>query len=369
MKIVKKISSFFIIFSIIFTFSACETPKFLRQNPLEKADGSYERSVLYVWFVDVGQADCTLVRCGGETMLIDGGNRSDGPLVADYLQSLGVEKIDLLVNTHAHEDHLGGLPDVIGAIPVERALLSSAGYDSAYGADLLAALKGQNVPYDTAAAGETFMLGGADVQVVGPVSQSGEDLNNTSIVLRLTYNGRSFLFTGDASQEEEKEILASGCPLQADVLRAGHHGSATASSYVFLREVLPSFVVISVGAGNSYGLPSEETLSRCRDVGAAVYRTDESGTVLATVDGQGTLAFDFLDTQTDGASENSAESPNDKTSAAAPDGTDRIIGNKNSMVCHAPDCAALPKAERRVYFATLSDALAAGYRPHSTCVP
>ena len=375
MKIFKNFACILIILPIIFTFSACGFAAQTAQNDTEEPVSKYDRSVLYVRFIDVGQADCILVQCGGETMLIDGGNRGDGTLVAGYLQSLGVDAIDLLVNTHAHEDHLGGLPDVVEAVPVEKALLSTDGYDSSYGEDLIAALEAQNVPYDAAQAGDTFTLGGAQVQVVGPISDEADDLNNTSIVLRLTYNGKSFLFTGDAEGVEENEILAAGYDLQADVLKAGHHGSNASSTYVFLREVMPSFVVISVGAGNSYNLPGSDAMSRFRDTGATIYRTDESGSVLATVDAQGTLSFDFSDTDTDssagrdsGEAERTEKSTASETPAAAvPAGEGQIIGNKNSKVYHAPDCGSLPNEENRVYFASAAEAEAAGYRAHSAC--
>lgn len=375
MKIIKKIASLLIILPIMFTFSACGFAAQTAQNDTEEPASNYDRSVLYVRFIDVGQADCILVQCGGQTMLIDGGNRGDGTLVAGYLESLGVEQIDLLVNTHAHEDHLGGLPDVVETIPVEKALVSPGGHDASYYKTLVESLESSGVAYENAEPGESFALGGAQVQVVGPISDEADDLNNTSVVLRLTYNGKSFLFTGDAEGVEEKEILAAGYDLQADVLKAGHHGSNASSTYVFLREVMPSYVVISVGAGNSYNLPGSDAMSRFRDTGATIYRTDESGTVLATVDAQGTLSFDFSDTDTDssagrdsGEAERTEKSTTPETPAAAvPEGEGQIIGNKNSKVYHAPDCGSLPNEENRVYFASAAEAEDAGYRAHSAC--
>lgn len=376
MKIIKKTASILTIFLIIFTFSACNFATEVSQKSAEEPSVSYDRSVLYVWFIDVGQADCVLVRCADETMLIDGGNRGDGELVADYLQQLGVDSIDLLVNTHVHEDHVGGLTDIVEAIPVSKAMVSPSAHQTSYSESFFNALESKNIPYEAAQPGETFTIGGAQVQVVGPISSDADDPNDTSVVMRLTYNGKSFLLTGDASSEEEKEILSAGYNLQADVLKAGHHGSNTSSTYVFLREVMPSYVAISVGAGNSYNLPGSDALSRFRDVGATIYRTDESGTVLATVDEQGNLSFDFSDTDTDSSADTAKDGKTQTKSnttaaatqdAAAPQDSGEVIGNKNSKVYHMPDCGSLPKEENRVYFDSPSEAEAAGYHAHSAC--
>ena len=188
-------------------------------------------------------------------------------------------------------------------------------------------------------AGQTFSLGGAEATVLGPLREY-DDNNDNSIVLRIVYGDTSFLFTGDAGRDAEADLTASGEELSATVLKVGHHGSATSTGYVFLRDVMPQYAVISVGTDNSYGHPSEDTLSRLRDAGAQVFRTDLQGTVTAVSDGKTVT----ITTQKNAGA--AAVNPTEKTDAA-----DAYIGNVNSKVFHSPDCSSLPGEENRVTFA------------------
>ena len=244
-----------------------------------------EETFFDIHFIDVGQADAALVVCDGETMLIDGGNRADSQLIYTYLQNEGITHLDYVVATHAHEDHVGGLPGALNYATVGTALCSVEYYDSDVFETFVAQLAKQGKQIEVPEAGDVFELGSAQVQVLGPVRESDEP-NNMSLVLRVVYGNTSFLFTGDAEREEEQDILEAGFILDSTVLKVGHHGSENSTTYPFLREVMPEYAVISVGEGNTYGHPTEDALSRLRDAGASVLRTDINGLICCTSDGE-----------------------------------------------------------------------------------
>lgn len=256
----------------------------------ETAGAVLEGGSFEVHFIDVGQADAALILCDGESMLIDGGNAGDSSLIYAYLEEEQVDVLDYIVCTHAHEDHVGGLSGALNYAQAEVALAPVTDYDSKAFRNFVKNLNRQGAAITVPEAGDSFSLGSAQVMVVGPISPSDEP-NNTSIVLKVTYGETSFLFTGDAEREEEQEILDAGYNLESTVLKVGHHGSNTSSSYPFLREVMPEYAVISVGRDNDYGHPSEEVLSRFRDLGAEVYRTDEMGHIVCSSDGK-TVTFE-----------------------------------------------------------------------------
>lgn len=239
---------------------------------------------LTVHYIDVGQADCTLLECGGQTMLIDGGNVDDSSLVVSYLKNQGIEHLNYMVCTHAHEDHVGGLSGPLNTCTVGRVFAPVTEYDSVPFDYFLKYTHAQGLEVTVPEADSSFLIGEARVIVLGP-RKTYEEPNDTSIVLRVDHGENSFLFTGDMETAAEEDLLAAGCDLDVDVLKVGHHGSSTSSSYLFLREVMPEYGVISCGAENTYGHPHEEVSSRLYDAGVTVYRTDEQGTVVAISDG------------------------------------------------------------------------------------
>ncbi len=239
-----------------------------------------------VHYIDVGQADAAIVECDGETMIIDGGNVGDSRKIASYLKECDISHIDYAVCTHAHEDHVGGLSAALSVADAEHVLAPSAEANTKAYKNFKKKVKEQGLKTEHPSAGDVFFLGNGRVDILGPTDDKADDLNNTSIVLKITYGSTSFLFTGDAEREEEEEIIQSGADLKSTVLKVGHHGSATSSSYPFLRAVMPEISVISVGKDNSYGHPDENTLSRITDTGSELYRTDLNGGIVITSDGE-----------------------------------------------------------------------------------
>lgn len=312
---------------------------------------------LEVHFIDVGQADAALVICDGHYMLIDGGNAEDSGLVYAYLEEHGAKHLDCMVATHAHEDHVGGLSGALNYASVGTALCPVRSYDSKSFQNMVKYLEKQGKSITVPRPGDSFDLGSARVEILGPV-QEYDDANNTSIVLRIDCGETSFLFTGDMETGAEADLLDSGADVRATVLKVGHHGSDTSTSYRFLREIMPEYAVISVGEGNKYGHPSEEVLSRFRDAGAQVYRTDIQGHIVAKSDGK-TVTF---------------TTEKEAGAAANPTGDSTLqiyIGNAGSKKFHLPDCASIEsiRKENRVELSSREQAVAEGYKPCGRCKP
>lgn len=317
-------------------------------------DGSFKMS-----FIDVGQALSVLVECDGQFMLYDGGNVDDGPLLVSYLQSQNVGRLEYVFGSHAHEDHIGGLSSVFENYTVGHVYSPVAEADSTcfdyFASDAAAAGCTLEVP----AVGTVWQLGGATVRLLGPLKQY-EETNNTSLVLRVDYGSTSFLLTGDMQSEAESDLVESGANLKADVLQVGHHGSYSSTSYMFLNAVLPEIAVISCGTNNDYGHPHEETLSRLRDAGVDVYRTDLMGTITITSDGANySVGYERFAED---------EQLNPTVTDSAHSSAVGYIGNINSKKFHLPTCPDLPSEKNQIIFSSYAEAVNAGYTPHSGCI-
>lgn len=256
------------------------------------AEAPLSGDVMMVEYLDVGQADASLVRLpGGETFLIDAGGNATAKELSARLKEEGVTKIDILVGTHPHEDHIGGLDQIledfeIGALYMPRVDDSQVPTTKTY-EDVLTAAAAKGLKIKTGTAGLTlFEDDGVKLTTLAPNSEKYSGLNSYSIVVRLEYGERSFLFMGDAEDDSEEEILEHSFTVQADVLKCGHHGSSTSSSRAFVQAVGPSYAVISCGKDNSYGHPHRETLTLLDELGVKVYRTDEDGTITVRCDGR-----------------------------------------------------------------------------------
>lgn len=240
---------------------------------------------LQVSFIDVGQADCILIQNGEHAMLIDGGNVDDGPLVIDFLRNAGVTKLEFVIGTHAHEDHMGGLDSVINDMPVSAVIFPIVeGETYLYAAVKDAAIK-TGADISTASTGNSYTLGDAVWTIVGCVPDNPENYNESSIIIKLTYGESDFLFTGDAELINEDALIRSGYDLDCEVLKVAHHGSLTSSGPTFLAMVSPEYAVISCGRNNDYGHPAKTVIKRLHAINAEVYRTDTEGTVIAVTDG------------------------------------------------------------------------------------
>lgn len=256
--------------------------------PGEQPDiGSGLSGDLVVHFIDVGQGDSTLIEFRDKTMLIDAGERGMGERVIAYLEDRNVEKLDVVVATHAHSDHIGGLRDVVAAYPVGRFVDSAQPHSTATYENLLSLIEEKEIPYTAAERGQTIALDpDLEILVLNPAAEPLGDINQNSVVLKVTYNETSYLFVGDAEKPAEESMMEAGLDLDADVLKVGHHASRYGSSAGFLAAVSPAIGVIPVGAGNDYGHPHEEAVERLEAAGSRIYRTDLDGTVVIATDGR-----------------------------------------------------------------------------------
>lgn len=243
---------------------------------------------LEVHFLDVGQGDCAIIQCDGETMIIDGGPKSAVDMVFSYIRNtLKLNSIDYLVSTHPHVDHVGGLAAVLNAVQVDLLLAPTTNWDSEAFRDMIKYADAQGTPIVIPEIGDTLKLGNATVTILYcRPDQIEKYTNDASIVLRIDYENTSFLFTGDAEAYAEYIMLYGEVSLQADVLKVSHHGSASASSLEFLQAVSPAYAIISVGKENRYGHPTSEVMERLHNVGATILRTDELGTIVIQSDGK-----------------------------------------------------------------------------------
>ncbi len=225
---------------------------------------------LNIVFFYVGQADSTFIKLKDKTMLIDAGNNEDGNNIVNYLKSIGINKIDYLIGTHADEDHIGGLDDVIKNLEVEKIYMPELGSDSKNFKNVIKQINNKNLKIETPEVGTIFDFADAKFEVMAQMKGENISKNNSSIVLKMEYGDTKYLFMGDA----EKEVENSRKWEKVDVLKVGHHGSATSSTQKFLEQVSPKFAFIQVGKNNSYRLPNVHTIERLEKVGATVFRTD-----------------------------------------------------------------------------------------------
>lgn len=255
-------------------------------GPDEPSAGAEGIGIVYF---DVGQGDSALVVCGGKTMLIDAGENGYEEELIMHIHSLGIKKLDYAVCTHFHTDHIGGMPEIIDEFAPDTVLMPAVKPELipdsyTYGA-LIESLGEYNADIINPVFGESFSLGKAEVITLGPVSDDAENHNDSSLILKIRYGRRSFLFTGDAEKDEELSVLEKGADVGADVLKVGHHGSSGSTCEEFLKKVSPAYCIISVGSGNDYGHPHKALENRLLEYTDKIYRTDICSDIHLECDG------------------------------------------------------------------------------------
>lgn len=293
-----------IIILIILVLSYVYTT-FLNNEPINNTQTTNERKIeetittkddLTVYFIDVGQADSILLENKGHYMLIDAGNNEDGPKLVNYFNELGIKEFDYVVGTHAHEDHIGGMDDIIKNFKIDNFYMPDAVTTTKTFEDVLDALEEKNVVFQTPQINQEFNLQDTTITTLS-VTSDEKNLNDTSIVLKAKHGTNTFLFMGDASTKIEKNLLNEN--IKSDVLKVGHHGSRYSTSLAFLKKVSPEYAVISVGENNTYKHPHEEILKRLEEQNIKIYRTDKQGTIIAKSNGS-IITFSTIKTDTNG---------------------------------------------------------------------
>ena len=249
-----------------------------------KITAEESENILQIHFFDVGQADSTLIISDKKTMLIDAGTNEMGERVVENIKKLGIEKIDYLIGTHPHEDHIGGLDDVIKNFEIGIIYMPKIQTNTKTFEDVLDAIAEKNLTITIPKKGEKFILGKAECEIMlcgTGTKEEKENLNLSSIVTKVTYGNQNYLFMGDAEEENEQSRTWT----KVNVLKVGHHGSDTSSSVKFLEQVEPQIAIISVGKNNTYGHPKQVILDRLNKIGSVVYMTKDKGNILIESDG------------------------------------------------------------------------------------
>ena len=360
---------------------------------------------LSVTFLDVGQGNAVLVEQGGAYMLIDGGNRDYSSFVVSYLKEQGVEELAYVIASHYDADHLNGVVGALHAFSCGQVLAPDYVTDTRVYESFERVIKEQDIALAYPAVGDTYTLGDASFTVVCPKVYDPKEDNDNSVGIRLVYGDTSFLICGDAGKAEEQAMLDSGVTLESDVYLASHHGSEGSSSEAFMRAVSPSAVVISAGAGNSYGHPTRTVLDRVKACGAALYRTDLQGTITVTSDGT-SLSWsvdatqDYRDgdevaagaadtTGTSGTADpadsaaqasvaadtagSAAQASGGETAAGGTaDVTGEYVLNTNTKKFHRPSCSSVAQMSpenKAAFSGSREELIAAGYDPCKRCNP
>lgn len=326
------------------------------------AAGTTSEKGFWIKFIDVGQGDAALVQCDGKYMLIDGGPSDASSVIYTILKESGIDKIDYMVATHPDADHIGGLSGALNYAKVSKCYCPVTEHDTKTFNSLVKYLSKQNVAITVPKASDKFKLGSANITILGPIGET-DDTNNSSIVLRVEYGKNSFIFMGDAEVEEETQIINKYKDISADVIKIGHHGSASSSSKELLSAVKPQYAIISVGKDNSYGHPVQTTLDKISDAKVKIYRTDLQGDITVTSDGK-KISISTEKNVTE-------KEVKTKEIVDVPNGTTYVL-NTSSKRFHMVDCKSVNqmKETNRAYSTESAETLVnQGYKPCGNCKP
>ena len=336
-----------------------------------------------VHFLDVGQGNAILVQSGGQNLLYDGGDQNHADEVVSYLQQQNVQTIDYMISSHYDEDHLGGLIPCLNTFEVSNVLGPDYVHTSNLFNTFMNTATANAIIVQYPSVGDTFDFGTGSFTVLAP-SGISQNSNDNSLVIKLENGSNSFIFTGDAEETSEQDMISTGMNLDCDVLSIGHHGSASSTTWDFLEATSPSYAVISCGVNNQYNHPSAETMGRLSDMEIPVFRTDKQGTIIAVSDGT-TINWSQNPCNDYSSGDSSANSSGDSSSDGISDHEETTVSEQNSVQedssaatgamvwipatgekYHSiPNCGRMnPDTARQV---TQSEAEAMGYGPCSKC--
>lgn len=345
-------------------------------------------STLEVHFIDVGQGDSILVKQGEHSMLIDAGNNDKGSAIWAYLLKQNIETLDYAICTHPDADHIGGMDVILYKFDCEKVFMPVCEHDTETYADVIRTIGQREQKVTVPKRGETYALGEAQFQILTDTDKNyGDNNNDYSIAIRLTFGATSFLFTGDAEKEAEQDMMNSGLTLESDVYKVAHHGANWSNTEVFLAAVNPTYAVISCGEGNSYGHPRAEVLNNLRNMGVNVFRTDEQGSIVAISDGTD-ITFNCSPSTTwkageptgsgvtvsigDGDKETSDSQKNEEETGQTCTESWKYILNTRSMKIHYPHCSSVDQmSEKNKGYSNLSkeELIEQGYESCGNCKP
>lgn len=278
------------IISVIFLIFVMISPTAAAHGILAAEDpvaGAYAgNGILEVNFIDVGVGDCIFICKDGRGMLIDAALDKAVPKIKKIIGRKNIKTLDLVIASHPHEDHISGMDSIIKSYNIGRLIMPGVSVKNKCYKDVVNAAKEKNLTVTRPQTGKKYYYLGLEYMFFAPNGSSYENINDYSVVMKLKYGSCSFLFTGDAQASSEKEMLDKGYNLKSDVLKVGHHGSATSTTDKFLKEVNPRYAVISVADGNDFGLPDKKIMKKLEKSGAKVFRTDKDGTITALCDGR-----------------------------------------------------------------------------------
>ena len=273
----KKVILLSFILFILFSLSSCES---------KATFSSINKNNLLIHYIDVGQGDSILIQVHGKNMLIDAGTTESANELVNYLKMQKINKLDYIIETHPHEDHIGAMSKIINKFEVGKFYAPKVTSNTKAFDNMINSLRKKSLKILISKAGLTLDLGsGIKCEILAPNSELYKEVNNYSTVVKITYGDTKFLFEGDAEKLSEDEMINRGYDLSCDVLKVGHHGSRTATSDEFLKKTHPKIAVISCGLNNDYGHPHKPTLTKLEAINAKIYRTDKYGTIILESDG------------------------------------------------------------------------------------
>lgn len=314
-----------------------------------------------VHFIDAGQSDATLIESDGHFMLVDAGENDQGDRVVSYLKEQGVRSLDYVIGTHPHSDHIGGLDTVIKSLDVKKVILPKKEHTSRTFLDVLKAVKAKGLKITRPVPGDKHELGSASFTILAPNADYGDNLNDWSVGIRVENGNNHVVITGDAEADAEQDIINNIPELQADLWKAAHHGSSTSNSEALLKKISPKYAVISCGKNNQYGHPHRETLERFADMGVQVFRTDESGTIVAVGDGS-----DFTFSTKPSKAMAAGKKPQENKAEG------KYILNTNTKKFHLEDCESADQIKEKnlgEFEGKREELIKKGYDPCKNCNP